>query len=83
MELLSAYMPMDRRQALLKGSVLPTRARGSALFADISGFTPLTNALVQELGPTRGAEEVTWHVNRVFGTLIAQCKYRQRNRLQW
>jgi predicted ATPase/class 3 adenylate cyclase len=74
MELLSAYMPMDRRQALLKGNVLPTRARGSALFADISGFTPLTNALVQELGPTRGAEEVTRHVNRVFDALIAQLQ---------
>jgi adenylate cyclase len=74
MELLSAYVPMDRRQALLKGEKLPSRARGSALFADISGFTPLTNALVKELGPTRGAEEVTRHVNRVFDALIGQLQ---------
>ena len=74
MELLSAYVPMDRRQAMLRGEELPTRARGSALFADISGFTPLTNALVKELGPTRGAEEVTRHVNRVFDAIIAQLQ---------
>ena len=55
--LLSAYMPMDRRQALVDGRVLPTRSRGAVLFADISGFTPMTEALDWSFGPRRGGEE--------------------------
>lgn len=39
---LSAYLPPDRRRALQTGQQLPDRASGAALFADISGFTPLT-----------------------------------------
>jgi hypothetical protein len=42
-----AYIPRDRRWALHHGHALPDRVRGSALFADISGFTPLTEALVK------------------------------------
>ena len=41
------YIPMDRRQALARGAMLPTRTPGAALFADISGFTPLTEALAR------------------------------------
>src|SRR6476469_6394629 len=59
MESLYAYIPTDRRYALARGSDLPDRTTGAALFADISGFTPLTEALVQALGPQRGAEELT------------------------
>jgi class 3 adenylate cyclase/tetratricopeptide (TPR) repeat protein len=66
---LSAYIPGDRRQALASGIPLPDRVRGSALFADISGFTPLTEALANELGPHRGAEELTAHLDRVFAVL--------------
>jgi class 3 adenylate cyclase/tetratricopeptide (TPR) repeat protein len=40
------------------------------LFADVSGFTPLTEALANELGPQRGAEELTAHLNRVFHAVI-------------
>ena len=36
---------MDRCLALVQGTTLPERTRGTALFADISGFTPLTEAL--------------------------------------
>ena len=72
MQTLSAFIPMDRRQALARGETLPNRTRGAALFADISGFTPLTAALTQELGPLRGAEELTRQLNRVFGALIAE-----------
>ncbi len=61
---------MDRRQALAQGVTLPDHVQGAALFADISGFTPLTEALVGELGPQRGAEELTRHLNRVFDALI-------------
>ena len=51
---------------------MPDRVRGAALFADISGFTPLTEALAKELGPQRGAEELTMHLNRVFHALISE-----------
>ena len=37
-----AYIPGDRRRALAAGVELPDRVHGAALFADISGFTPLT-----------------------------------------
>jgi len=46
---------MDRRQALAGQMLLPERLTGAALFADISGFTPLTEALARDLGPQRGA----------------------------
>jgi adenylate cyclase len=42
---LSVYLPEDRRHALARGSDLPTQAEGSALFADIAGFTHLTEVL--------------------------------------
>ena len=66
-----AYIPQDRRQALARGAALPDRAEGAALFADISGFTSLTEALAKALGPQRGAEELTAQLNRVYGALIA------------
>ena len=66
-----AYIPGDRRVALARGLSMPDRVRGAGLFADISGFTPLTEALEQELGAQRGAEELTIHLNRVFHALIS------------
>lgn len=66
----SVYVPMDRRQALARGETLPERTRGAALFADISGFSPLTAALAAELGLQRGAEELTRLLNQVYGALI-------------
>jgi len=70
MESLIAYIPVDRRFALVNSANLPDRSNGSALFADISGFTPLTEALVRELGPLRGAEELSRHLNLVYDALI-------------
>jgi class 3 adenylate cyclase len=64
------YIPMDRRQALARGETLPERTQGTALFADISGFTPLTESFARELGLQRGAEEVTRQVNQVLSALI-------------
>lgn len=61
---------MDRRLALAEGRDLPERTKGSALFADISGFTPLTEMLARQLGPRRGAEELTRQLNRVYDALI-------------
>jgi adenylate cyclase len=68
----SVYIPMDRRHALAARQSLPDRTVGAALFADISGFTPLTEALARELGRRRGAEELTRQLNIIYGGLIAE-----------
>lgn len=66
----AVFIPMDRRQALAQGLTLPPETLGSALFADISGFTALTEQLAIDLGLQRGAEEIIRHLNRVFTVLI-------------
>jgi len=71
-ELLGTYVPMDRRQALAAGGSLPDRETASVLFADIAGFTPLTEALVSSLGPRRGAEELTRLLNTVYTELVSR-----------
>jgi class 3 adenylate cyclase len=65
-----AYLAGDRRRAVAAGETIPDRVRGAALFADISGFTTLTEALADQLGSQRGAEELTVHLNRVFHAVI-------------
>ena len=45
-----AYIARDRRHALAEHLEMADRVRGAGLFADISGFTPLTEALADELG---------------------------------
>ncbi len=72
MDALNAFVPMDRRQALARGITLPDRTTGAALFADISGFTPLTRALAQEMGRRAGAEELLRQINPVYQALIAE-----------
>lgn len=74
MESLSVYIPTDRRYALAQGVDLPDHAMGAALFADISGFTPLTEALVQALGPQRGAEELTFWLNKIYDALVTDIE---------
>ncbi len=71
-----AYIARDRRWALATHATMPDRVHGSALFADISGFTPLTEALANELGPQRGAEELTFHIGRVFHAVIEELDRR-------
>ena len=66
------YIPIDVRHALAENRTLAEHLQGAALFADISGFTPLTEALAKELGPMRGGEELTVHLNRVYNALIAE-----------
>ncbi|MGB1249739.1 MAG: tetratricopeptide repeat protein [Candidatus Promineifilaceae bacterium] len=66
----NAYIPIDWRHALARGAVLPEHMSGATLFADISGFTKLSNALELELGAKRGAEALTIHLNRVYNALI-------------
>lgn len=69
-ELFNAYIPWDRALAIQRSELLPDRTQGAALYADISGFTPLTKALASTLGPRRGVEELTIHLNRVYGALV-------------
>ncbi|MEI7768757.1 MAG: AAA family ATPase [Chloroflexales bacterium] len=64
---LRAYLAEDRARAA--GMDLPDRTCGAALFADISGFTPLTEALTQALGPRRGIEALTDQINAVYAAL--------------
>ena len=71
-ETLSANIPADRRHALAQGVALPDRTHGAALFADISGFTPLAEELSRELGPRRGAEELSRILNAALDSLIGE-----------
>lgn len=75
MQALQLFIPFDRRQALIEGQALPERCQGAVLFADISGFTPLTDALVKMLGHIRGAEELTEQLNRVYSRLVADVHH--------
>src|SRR5689334_19625562 len=71
---LGAYLPQDRRLALAHDGLLPERVSGAALFADISGFTPLTEALARSLGPRRGIEALTTLLNPLYDALIAEVE---------
>ena len=75
LNLLSAYLPRDRRCALATGRPLPDRAEGAVLLADLAGFTPLADALSATLGPRRGVEELTRLLNGVYEILIAQVHH--------
>lgn len=70
MNALESFLPQDRAWSLATGTALPDRPQGAALFADVSGFTALTGALVSELGRKRGAEELLVHINRAYDHLI-------------
>lgn len=70
METWGSWLPADRRAALAHGGSVPDRAGGAVLVADISGFTSLTEALLDAHGPRRGAEEITVHLDRVYDALI-------------
>lgn len=65
---LAAYIPRDRAAQILTGA--PLAGEGAALIADVSGFTPLTEALAQALNPARGAEALTGALNSIFAPLI-------------
>ncbi len=69
-EKLVVYIPMDRRHAMARAATLSNRTAGAALFADISGFTSLAETLVHELGPQRGAEELTRYLNLIYDVII-------------
>jgi len=71
MDALLAYLPEDRAWAIAHDLTLPERANGAALFADISGFTSLTEGLTQTLGPRVGIENLTDRINTVYARLTA------------
>ena len=62
---------MDRRRELAGLGQVEALSKGAVLFADISGFTRITEELGRTLGPRRGAEELTTLLNRVFGPITA------------
>ena len=72
MDMLTTYIPIDRRLAIARGVNLPEHTWGAALIADLSGFTQLTHSLVSQLGERRGAEELARHLDLVYDALIAE-----------
>ncbi|WP_395701953.1 tetratricopeptide repeat protein [Aquabacterium sp.] len=72
---LHAYLAQDRWRALARGESLPVDCLGAALFADISGFTALTEALTQAGGQRRGVEALARRINAVHEALIAEVEY--------
>src|SRR5205085_6813157 len=68
------YIAQDRHEALARGQELPHRTSGAAMLADVTGFTPLAEALALAYGPRRGAEELTALLNQVYEALIAQIE---------
>ncbi|HUG34019.1 MAG TPA: adenylate/guanylate cyclase domain-containing protein, partial [Anaerolineales bacterium] len=70
--MLHTYIPQDRLRALARGNSLPDRTTGTALFTDISGFTPLTEKLTHEFGVRRGIEELTRRINDVYDAMLDQ-----------
>src|SRR5262245_6853049 len=71
---LGTYLPQDRLRALIAGGSLSDRPCGSAIFADISGFTVLTEKLTQMLGPRQGVEALSHQLNAVYGALIDEVE---------
>lgn len=65
-----SFLPADRRRALLSGVELPSRIFGAALFVDLSGFTALTDRLVVEYGPRRGAERLSQELEAMFEVAV-------------
>lgn len=70
MDVLHTFLPIDRLHALMHNGSLQDQVYGAALFADVPGFTPLTESMAQVFGPQRGAEELTNQLNRVYTVLI-------------
>jgi len=66
----SSYIPLDRRIALAQTLDLPEHVSGAVLFADISGFSLLTDMLATIRGPRRGADALANYLNQVYTLLI-------------
>lgn len=66
------YIPQDRQKSISTQTPLPKKTYGTSVFADISGFTALTEGLAKALGTRRGAEELAKQLNRVYDALITE-----------
>ena len=64
------FIPIDRRSALSRHVEMPPITTGVGLFADISGFTTISEVLTEKLGPHYGAEEITACLNRIYEDLV-------------
>jgi adenylate cyclase len=71
-EQLRAYLPPDRAESVLQGEALAPSTFGAVMFADISGFTPLTEAVMRRYGARRGGEEFTNRLNAVYTSMVQQ-----------
>ena len=71
---LTLYLPPDRLISLARAETLSDHASGSALFADISGFTTMTEQTTRTLGVRRGIEDLTHQINRVYDVLIGSVE---------
>lgn len=67
---IGCYVAQDRRAAIALGTTLSDRVTGSALLADISGFTPLGERLTETLGAKGAAEELTRRIDAIYDALI-------------
>ncbi|MFL7868068.1 MAG: tetratricopeptide repeat protein [Anaerolineales bacterium] len=74
MKSIETYLPQDRLQALAANKPLPDLVNGSSVFADISGFTALTEKLARTLGARRGVEELSQRLNNVYDALIGEVE---------
>ena len=74
--ILQTFLSYSRRTYLARGMLLPEFEQGVCLFADISGFTPLTEALQRSLGPQQGAEKLVVTLNTVFDRLVSHVQRR-------
>ena len=82
MRALEAYLPIDRRYAIAHGETIPEHMTGTLLFADLSGFTPLMESYVNDLGRQRGTEEFSHLLNRFFDTLVEPLNmYRRKEKI--
>lgn len=70
----SAYLARDRLSSLAKGAPLPELAHGTAVLADIAGFTALTEFLYGRHGPRDGAEILINYTNQVYTSLIREVE---------
>jgi adenylate cyclase len=71
------YLPVDRYLALQHGLELSARASGAFFFADISGFTPLTQQLVEQFGKRQGVENLLQILNTVYSAVVEQIHARR------
>lgn len=68
---LTLFVPMEIRSSIATDKTLPVAATGAVLSADLSGFTGLANALSEELGVARGAEQLAATMGQAFDGIIA------------